>query len=154
MTAVAMPATAWPDMMAWLYTGGKTDARAKLPACTSAVSTPSVMSVTRVIAIVASPLMRLAYVMQPVSASRTAMAKSGAVSIAPGESLFATPVTTIAYCAHALVSRYATPNTLSKLSASAGVNGGAKRRTSKYARSVMNTFQGNMVPAPARRKTM
>ena len=72
------------DMMAWLYTGGKTDARAKLPACTSAVSTPSVMSVTRVIAIVASPLMRLAYVMQPVSASRTAMAKSGAVTIAPG----------------------------------------------------------------------
>ena len=32
MTAVAMPATACPDMMAWLYTGGKTDARAKLPA--------------------------------------------------------------------------------------------------------------------------
>jgi hypothetical protein len=59
------------------------------------------------------------------------MAKSGAGSIALGESLFAMRVTTIAYWAHALVSRYAIPKTLSKLLANAGVKGGAKSRTSK-----------------------
>jgi hypothetical protein len=51
--------------------------------------------------------------------------------MALGESLFAMRVTTIAYWAHALVSRYAIPKTLSKLLAIAGVKGGAKSRTSK-----------------------